>query len=617
MADNTENTNKSTESAETKPVTASLKIETDNKYEPSFPDVQNAAEYFQRGVDRGVVNTDKGSSMLVRNSGDISLSAGLYSTMKVGADGKHKTVSMQNETITNRFHVKTDDFVVNNHKMNPDLWELAEMKDVLSDDNKYIAGNLTMCGSVLVKAWDAQLKRYVLIRRPIRTPLFFPMMNTEKIPSSLHINDSTNNSGQSNLNSYSSTDSAYSSSTNNAGTTAGASAGKAAGATKTPDKTDSKTATDKTGSNETKTEDVTNGEEAAKTTNTDSAKSTDTAVAEASDKKNDKKKRSETDKLLDEATTAAKKAAKKAGTDLLKKVISTAVPDPSILEAAKKTAEDKKDLKTKATNNMTEGETAVNTILDNMVQNKVEEVIKTNGNRNPAEIRVIAEATARAMQKSFKDNEDTINDTAKEVQKAVDKIVDDTVKEQTKNIVAKELKKHGVDTDLANPVVLKAMEKSIIKKYEQEVRTKFKVDLADKNLVAQLLLTRSGLDNKVKNTTGSMIDKITDSSLGRLLPAKDREKLNSKMKIIVNKATTKIENNMVESVKDSVAMAESQKRIKAGVDRYSEIEKDVMIKAAEAQELLQRWENTARDMIKKAEDWAKDELHKIITSIKW
>ena len=586
MADSTDSTNNSTENKTVTPVKASLKIETDNKYEPSFPDVQNSAEYFQRGVDRGVVNTDKGSSMLVRNSGDISLSAGLYSSLKVGADGKHKSISMQDETVTNRFHIKTDDLVVNNHKMNPDLWELAEMKNVLTDENKYIAGNLTMIGSVLVKAWDTQLKRYVLIRRPIRTPLFFPMMNTEKIPSALHIDDSTSNTGQSNLNSYSTTDAAYSGSTNNAGTATGTTA-KTTTAANT--KTDATTTKD-------------TGASASAATNTTADKTATTATSEKAAKD-----------TVSEAGTALKKAA----TTELEKKISTAVPDPSILEKAKTTAESSTDLKTKAASKMTEGETMVNTILDTMVQNKVEEVVKTNNNRNPAEIRIIAEATARAMHTSFKENQDTINDTAIEVQKAVDKIVDDTVKEQTKNIVAKEMKRQGVDTDLANPVVLKAMEKAIISDYEKEIRTKFKIDLADKNLVAQLLLNTSGLDKSVKKTTDSTIDALTNSSIGKLLPAKDREKLNSKLKIIVNKATNKMESNMVDNVKSSIAMAETQKRIKAATERYIKIEQDIMIKAAEAQVLLQKWEQTAQDMIKKAEDWAKDELHKIITSIKW
>ena len=33
-------------------------------------------------------------------------------------------------------------------------------------------GNLTMCGTVLVKAWEPTLQKWVLIRRPIRTPIF-------------------------------------------------------------------------------------------------------------------------------------------------------------------------------------------------------------------------------------------------------------------------------------------------------------------------------------------------------------------------------------------------------------------------------------------------------------
>jgi hypothetical protein len=75
----------------------------------------------------------------------------------------------------------TEEVVLNNHKLNPQIYDLADMKQVYDDPDKAI-GNLTMLGTVLVKAWEPNLKKYVLIRRQIRVPIFSPKLNIPDAP---------------------------------------------------------------------------------------------------------------------------------------------------------------------------------------------------------------------------------------------------------------------------------------------------------------------------------------------------------------------------------------------------------------------------------------------------
>ena len=94
------------------------------------------------------------------------------------ASGTAREMSFQSDTITNRKRLKTDELMINNHKLNPQLYELTDMKQLYHDPN-YAIGNLTVNATVLVKAWEPNLEKWVLIRRPIRTPIF---MNAVGIP---------------------------------------------------------------------------------------------------------------------------------------------------------------------------------------------------------------------------------------------------------------------------------------------------------------------------------------------------------------------------------------------------------------------------------------------------
>lgn len=132
-----------------------------------------------RASEKGIINPDTGSSLLLGRTGNVTVASSHNVQYKLNyASGLAREMSLQSDTITNRKRLKTDELMINNHKLNPQLYELTDMKQLYHDPN-YSIGNLTMNATVLVKAWEPNLEKWVLIRRPIRTPIF---MNAVGIP---------------------------------------------------------------------------------------------------------------------------------------------------------------------------------------------------------------------------------------------------------------------------------------------------------------------------------------------------------------------------------------------------------------------------------------------------
>lgn len=160
------------------------------EFNPSLADLQNKAENISRMKDKGIINEVSGSAMCIRENGQINLSSGMYAQYKINPNGRAQEHSFESITMTNRKRFITDDFIINEHKMNPKLWELTDFKKIkLPTNEEALVGNFCIYGSVLVKAWEANLKRYVMIRRPARIPMFSPLMNLPEIANPLGIND--------------------------------------------------------------------------------------------------------------------------------------------------------------------------------------------------------------------------------------------------------------------------------------------------------------------------------------------------------------------------------------------------------------------------------------------
>lgn len=149
------------------------------------------AENANRIKSKGFVNDKTGSSVLIDENGNVTVASSKNVQYKMKfAEGHATELSMESNTITNRKNLKTDEILVNNHKLNPQLWELTDMKRLYNDPTSAI-GNLTMKGSVLVKTWEPYLQKWVLIRRPVRMPIFSNNLPIPDAPEEMGLNDAT------------------------------------------------------------------------------------------------------------------------------------------------------------------------------------------------------------------------------------------------------------------------------------------------------------------------------------------------------------------------------------------------------------------------------------------
>lgn len=169
-----------------------VRVEPDEPAEnnPSLADLKKKSQNISRMTDKGMINEVAGSSVTIRDSGQINLSASKTAQYKLNPKGASIEYSMESTTVTNRKRLYTDEVVINDHKLNPRIYELTDFKKLsLPTNQEALVGNFCVYGSVLVKAWEANLKRYVMIRRPCRMPLFSPLMNLPKIMPELGIAD--------------------------------------------------------------------------------------------------------------------------------------------------------------------------------------------------------------------------------------------------------------------------------------------------------------------------------------------------------------------------------------------------------------------------------------------
>lgn len=157
---------------------------------PTLNDMKSKSKNLSRMSEQGIVNEQTGAAVVVRTDGQINLAASKYSSYKLSPKGKVTEQSMESEKITNRMRLLTDEIIINEHKMNPQLWELTDFRESPLLSNKHaLIGGFTLDGHVLVKAWEPQLKRYMLIRRPWRGPMFGPILNVPEINTAIQVDD--------------------------------------------------------------------------------------------------------------------------------------------------------------------------------------------------------------------------------------------------------------------------------------------------------------------------------------------------------------------------------------------------------------------------------------------
>ena len=161
-----------------------------DEFTSSLEKIVDDTFYRKRGTESITRGKDNGT-VTVKKDGTVSLTADKLSNLRIdpGMAGRTENTSATNTTTTNSYTINAKDIIINNHKLNNKLYELSNFKNVLNgyDNTPRIVGGLTMLGTVLVKAWDANLKRYVLIRRQINIPMFSPSIGAPEVHPGINV----------------------------------------------------------------------------------------------------------------------------------------------------------------------------------------------------------------------------------------------------------------------------------------------------------------------------------------------------------------------------------------------------------------------------------------------
>ena len=95
---------------------------------PTVNDLIKKSLNISRIKDKGMINEQTGSSITIRDNGQINLSSSTFSQYKLNPAGQAMEISEESVKVTNRLRINTDDIIVNDHKLNPKLYEYTDFK---------------------------------------------------------------------------------------------------------------------------------------------------------------------------------------------------------------------------------------------------------------------------------------------------------------------------------------------------------------------------------------------------------------------------------------------------------------------------------------------------------
>lgn len=123
---------------------------------------------------------------------NVVLASNEYAQLKVKSDGSIDQISFENNITANRTNISCDEIIINGHKLNPQFYNNTDMRNMHGSQYKAI-GNMNIYSTVLVKTFDKRLKKEVLIRRPMLSPLFSPTINLPNAPEEYDIDTNISN----------------------------------------------------------------------------------------------------------------------------------------------------------------------------------------------------------------------------------------------------------------------------------------------------------------------------------------------------------------------------------------------------------------------------------------
>ena len=149
-----------------------------------FNEISAKSGRASRQNDDYTINKESGASITVKGDGSTAMVSGIYAQYKADKNtGVATEISMQSNTITVQKDIVANDIIINRHKINSQLYELTNFKN----NHGTVMGNMMMEATILVKAWEPTLQKYVLIRRPARFPVFGNILDAYMVDERLDI----------------------------------------------------------------------------------------------------------------------------------------------------------------------------------------------------------------------------------------------------------------------------------------------------------------------------------------------------------------------------------------------------------------------------------------------
>lgn len=161
------------------------------EFRSNIADIQKKANYGNRQDDTTIVNSDGANASVRLTDNKVNIASSQDSGIKVN-EQQANFQSFEEKHTTNRFSLDTYEVIINGHKLNPNLWEYADMSEFKDQyTTRHAVGGLCIFGTVMCPTWDEQLHKYMLVRRLARMPLFSPKLNVPEIMKELNIDDPT------------------------------------------------------------------------------------------------------------------------------------------------------------------------------------------------------------------------------------------------------------------------------------------------------------------------------------------------------------------------------------------------------------------------------------------
>lgn len=149
--------------------------------------IRNRHKQIKVSGDKAFVNRDMDASISMKKDGSTNIVGGNYAQIKADSkSGLINEISLQQSVSTVQYNLSANDITFNEHKFNNQLFELTDYKRYGKED---AMGGLTIPAYVMVKTWEPNLKKYVLIRRQIRVPMFSYLLNAPGAPDNFEVNE--------------------------------------------------------------------------------------------------------------------------------------------------------------------------------------------------------------------------------------------------------------------------------------------------------------------------------------------------------------------------------------------------------------------------------------------